>query len=164
MICQWFSWVTKWQVKIMGKAHYERPKIVIHGNECVISLLTCYFMSWTHNSAKNNHQSLILQLSPRAVFSDLSLWRHHGWSVTSRVSYWYCDIVFVGCFCMCKLAPRRFSLVNNNRECQFLFTWLEMRILYPYLVFHDICNIIILSCQISLQHIFIHNDKSEKKE
>ena len=60
------------------------PKIVIHGNECVILFLTCYFMSWTHNSTKNNHWSLISQLSPRTVVSDLALWRHHSGSVKSR--------------------------------------------------------------------------------
>ena len=34
--------------------------------------------------SKNNHWSLIWQLSSRTVFSDLALWRHHSWSVTSR--------------------------------------------------------------------------------
>ena len=58
--------------------------IVIHGNECIILFLTRYFMSWTHHSATNNHRSLISPLSPRTVFSDLTLWRHHNWSVTSR--------------------------------------------------------------------------------
>ena len=28
------------------------PKIVIHGNECIILILTRYLMSWTLNSAK----------------------------------------------------------------------------------------------------------------
>ena len=59
-------------------------KIVIHGNECTILFLTRYFMSWTHKSAKNNHRSLISQVSPRTVVSDLALWRHHSGSVTSR--------------------------------------------------------------------------------
>ena len=57
---------------------------VIHGNKCTILFLTRYFMSWTHNSAKNIHRSLISQLSPRTVVSDLTLWRHHSWSVTSH--------------------------------------------------------------------------------
>ena len=62
------------------------PKIVIHGNECIILFLRRYFMSWTHNSPENNHQSLISQPSPRTVVSDLALWRHHSGSVTSRES------------------------------------------------------------------------------
>ena len=37
-----------------------------------------------HDSAKNNYRSLISPLSLRTVFSDLVLWHHHGWSVTSR--------------------------------------------------------------------------------
>ena len=42
-------------------------------------------MSWMHNSAKNNYRLLISPLSPRTVFSGLTLWRHHSWSVTSCV-------------------------------------------------------------------------------
>ena len=43
-------------------------KIVIHGNECIILFLTCYFMWWTHKSAKNYHRALISPLLPRAAF------------------------------------------------------------------------------------------------
>ena len=46
--------------------------------------LHAILISRTHNSAKNHHRSLISQLSPRTVFSDFALWRHHSWSVTSR--------------------------------------------------------------------------------
>ena len=60
------------------------PKMVIHGNECIILFLTRYFISWKHNSAKNNHRWLISLLSLRTVFSDLVLWYHHSWSVTSH--------------------------------------------------------------------------------
>ena len=60
------------------------PKIVIHGNECIILFLTRYLMSWTHNSAENNHRSLVSQLSPRTIVSGLALWRHRSGSVTSR--------------------------------------------------------------------------------
>ena len=58
-------------------------KIVIHGNECIILFLR-NFMSLAHNFSKSYHQSLMSQLSSRTVFSDLALWRHHSWSVTSR--------------------------------------------------------------------------------
>ena len=81
VICQRFSRVTKSRVKIIGKSPHEWPKIVIHGNECIILFLTRYFISRAHSSATNNHRSLI---SLRTVFSDLTLWRHHSWSVTSR--------------------------------------------------------------------------------
>ena len=57
---------------------------IIHGNECIILFLTCYFTSWTHSSAKNNHRSLILPFSLRTVFSELALWCHGSWSVISR--------------------------------------------------------------------------------
>ena len=59
-------------------------KVVIHGNECIILFLTRYFMPWAHNSATNKHWSLISPLPLTTVFSDLTLWRHHSWSVTSR--------------------------------------------------------------------------------
>ena len=52
-ICQWFSRVTKSRVKIIGKSHHEWPKMVIHGDKCIILFLIRYFISWTHNSAKN---------------------------------------------------------------------------------------------------------------
>ena len=59
-------------------------QIVIHGNKCIILFLTRCFISWTHRSATNNHRSLISPLLLGTVFSDLTLWRHHNWSVTSR--------------------------------------------------------------------------------
>ena len=68
---------------VCGSKQCELPKIVIHGNEFIILFLTRYFVSWTHHSAANNHQWHILPLSLRTVFSDLTLWRHHSWSVTS---------------------------------------------------------------------------------
>ena len=124
VICQWFSlvtWITifwsrvRWfandlhewrsqEWKSLAKHITRDQKIVIHGNECIIVFLTRYFLSWTHNSAKNNHRSFISPLSPRKVFSDLPLWRHHSWSVTSGRALWVCDVIFVDCSCTRKLA------------------------------------------------------------
>ena len=59
------------------------PKVVFHGNECIILFLTHYFMSWTQNFVTNNYRSLITPLSLRTVYSDLALWRHNSWFVTS---------------------------------------------------------------------------------
>ena len=42
------------------------------------------------------------------------LWHH---------TKWHCEVIFVDCFCMHKLAQRRSSLVNNSREYRFLTTW-----------------------------------------
>ena len=39
--------------KLLANRITSDPKIVIHGNECIILFLTRYFMSWTHNFAKN---------------------------------------------------------------------------------------------------------------
>ena len=98
-------------------------KIVIDGNECIILFLARYFMSWIHHSATNKHRSLISLLSLRTVFSDLTLWRHHSWSVTSRerevLALWrHVRQLFLHA----QIGARRSSLVNNNREYQFLTT------------------------------------------
>ena len=94
--------------------------VFIHGNECIILFLMCHFMSWTQNSTKNNYRSLISPLPLRTFFSDLALWRHHRWSVTS------CERGVLDLWrhssCTRKLAQRRSSLVNNNREYRFLTT------------------------------------------
>ena len=105
------------------------PKIVMHGNECIILFLTRYFISWTHNSAKK-HRSPILQLSLRTIFSDLALCRHHSWSVTSRdrgvLAFWR----HIGrLFLHAPIGQRGSSLVNNNREYRFLtsrYAWFSV--------------------------------------
>ena len=65
--------------------HITRDRvIVIHGKDCIILFVTRRFMSRAHNSASKNNRSLISPMSLRKVFSDLDLWLHHIWSVTSR--------------------------------------------------------------------------------
>ena len=73
-----------WQWKSLANHHTSDQNIVIHGNECIISFLTRYFMSWAHSFANNNRRSFISSLSPRKVFSALELWLHLNWSVTSQ--------------------------------------------------------------------------------
>ena len=75
------------------------------------------FYSWTHDSAKNNHRSLISPLSLRTIVSDLALWRHQSWSVTScerRVMALWCHVRRL--FCTRNLGQMRSSLVNNSRD------------------------------------------------
>ena len=53
------------------------PKIVIHGNECIILFLTLSYVP--------EHTKLpISPLSLGTVFSDLALWRHYSCFATSR--------------------------------------------------------------------------------
>ena len=72
-------------MKIIGKSLHEWPQNrysrwrIYH-----FIFFTRHFMSWTYNSAKTNYRSLISPLSPGTVFSELALWRHHSWSVTTR--------------------------------------------------------------------------------
>ena len=44
-------------IEVTSKNHWQitsqvTKKIIIHGNKCIILSLTCYFLSWTHNSTK----------------------------------------------------------------------------------------------------------------
>ena len=71
-------------MKIIGKSPHSWPKIVIHGNECIILFLTRYFVLNTPFRYKQTSFAHFA-IAPRTVFfSDLTLWRHHCWSVTSR--------------------------------------------------------------------------------
>ena len=72
----------KW--KSLATRIMSDPKIVIHGNKYIISFLTHYFMSWTHNSVQNNYRCLILPLLLTTIFSDLALWSHRSQSIMSR--------------------------------------------------------------------------------
>ena len=122
------------------------PKIVIHGNECIILFLTRYFIFPTHNSTKNNYGSLISPLSLRRSFvsyhcdvTTIDLWRH------ANEGYWHCDVIFVDCFCTRTLAQSRSSLVTNSREYWFLTprysrpSFLECTIILPVLTYAAVC-------------------------
>ena len=100
-------------MKIIGKSHHERPKkIVIHGNECIILLLACYFMSKKTIKLK----AIIDRWFRHSRFYVLALWRHRSWSVTSHER---------GVQALCKLTQRRSSLVNNNHEYNLASTYVR---------------------------------------
>ena len=52
----------------------------------------------------------------------VDLWRH------TNKKYWHCEVIFIDCSCTRKLAQRRSSLVNNNREYRFLTTQYSRRV------------------------------------
>ena len=75
--------------KVTSENHRQIASRVTQKSSFTVTNVLFYFLHailcpWTHNSAKNNHRSLISQLSPRTVVSDLALWRHRSGSVTSR--------------------------------------------------------------------------------
>ena len=71
-----------------------------------------YFISYTlFYFAKNNYRSPISPLSLWTVFSDLAMWCHYSWSVTS-CEYCYCDVLFIDC-----------SACANWRKCD-LHEWI----------------------------------------
>ena len=99
-------------------------KLLFTCNESIISFLTHYFMSQTHNSSKNYYWSLISPLLLRTILSDLALWRHGSRAVMSpecRVLALWHHISRL--FLHAQIHARWSSLVNNNSEYQFLATW-----------------------------------------
>ena len=71
--------------------HRQIPSLVTQKSLFTVTNVSFYFLHailcpWTHNIAKNNHRSLISQLSPRTVVSDLALWHYRSESVTSSKS------------------------------------------------------------------------------
>ena len=110
--------------KSLANRFTSDPKIVIHGNECIILFLTRYFMSLEHTILlktiidrpfRNCGQERPF-LTSHCDVTRVDLWRH------AKARYYHCDVVFVDCSCTRKLAQRRSSLVNNNREYRFLIT------------------------------------------
>ena len=100
------------------------PKIVIRGNECIILFLTRYFMSLEHTillktiidrSFRKCRQGRSF-LTSHCDVTRVDVWRH------ANAGYQHCDVIFVDCSSTRKLAQRRSSLVNNNREYRFLIT------------------------------------------
>ena len=72
-------------VKIIGKSPHEWPKKSLFTVTNVLFYFLHAILCLEHTDfATNNHRSPISPLSPRMVFSDLTLWRHHNWVVTSR--------------------------------------------------------------------------------
>ena len=135
-------------VKIIAESLHGWQKIVIPGYECVILFLTRYFMSWTHNSTKNNYRPLISPLLLRTVFPHVALWPHNSWSMTLRergvLALWrHISRLFLHT----KLAQSRSSLVNKNREYRFLTTR------YAWLV--RTCKNKLLTIILSFKFIFI---------
>ena len=78
VICQWFSRF------VTSENHWKITSRVTKKSLFTVTNVLLYYMYWTHHSATNKHRSLISPLSLMTVFSDLTLWRHHSWSVMSR--------------------------------------------------------------------------------
>ena len=75
--------------EVTSENHWQIASRVTQKSLFTVTSVLFYFLHailcpGTHNSAKNHDRSLISQLSPRTACSDFALWRHRGWSVTSR--------------------------------------------------------------------------------
>ena len=92
---QELPWImTFWsRVRRFAKYFHEWKSLLNHITGELKLLLTVknilfYFlhaiMFCAHNSAQNNHRLLNSPLSPRTIVSDVALWRHYSWSMTSH--------------------------------------------------------------------------------
>ena len=64
--------------KSLANRFTSNLQIVIHGNDCIISFLTRLLCPERTIPPKTSIADFVI------VFSDVALWRHHSWSVTSR--------------------------------------------------------------------------------
>ena len=130
VICQWFSRVTKSRVEIIGKSPHEWPKKSLF----TVTNALFYFLHailYLEHTVTINDTVLLQTLIDRSFrhcrygrsfltwhcdVITVDLWRH------ANVRHWHCDVIFIDCSCTRKLAQRRSSLVNNNREYRFLTT------------------------------------------
>ena len=69
-------WFRSWHVKSDPKNHYSWYRM-----HYFISYMLFHVLSTI--PLKRHHWLLILSLSPSTAFSDLALWCHHSWTVTS---------------------------------------------------------------------------------
>ena len=72
---------------ITSENHWQITSRVTKKLLFVVTSVLFYFLHailcLEHHPAANNHRSLILPLTLRTVFSELTLWHHHSRSVTS---------------------------------------------------------------------------------
>ena len=69
--------------KLLANRITSDPKSLFTVTNVLFYFLHVILCPWMHNSTKNNWRLPTSPLSLRTVFSDLSLWRHYSWSVTS---------------------------------------------------------------------------------
>ena len=125
--------------EVTSENHWHIISRVIHKSLIMVTnvlflFLTCYFMSWIHNSTKKiiNHSSLhcchgrsFLTLHCDETMVDL-LWGNHGWSVTSRE----CEVLALWRHIPWLFFQIPISLVNNN--CEYIdppprYSWLSVK-------------------------------------
>ena len=84
---RWFannfhSWLPhSW--KLLANHITSNQKLLFTEMNVLFHFLHVILCLWTHNLTENNYRFPISPLSLRTVFSDLALWCHYSWSVTS---------------------------------------------------------------------------------
>ena len=110
------------RVKFIGKSHHEWPKSLFTVTNILFYFLHAIFCP---------EYTFPLKQPPIAhcaiVAMDGFFWLNidvHTVDMWRQVNaeHWYCGVIFVDCSWACKLAQRRSSLVNSNREYRFLST------------------------------------------
>ena len=123
-IRQWFSRETKSRVKIIADSPHEWQKKSLF---TVMNVLFYFLYAISCHERTNPLRTITERsfrhccqgwpfLTEHCDVTTIDLWRH------ANAKYWYCDVIFVYCYCTRNLAQRRSSLVNNSREYRYLAT------------------------------------------
>ena len=107
VIFQWFSQLTKSQVKSIGKSPHKWQKIVILGNECFILFLTHHLRPERTIPLRTTIDRPFRHCCQGRTFliehcgvNTVDLWRH------ANAGCWHCEVIFVDLSCTRKLAQR----------------------------------------------------------
>ena len=108
------------ELKSLPNYYTSDKNLDIHVNSYIILFLIRHFMRWTYESAINNHRCSFRHCHQERPFliyhcdvTTVDLWH------LLNARYWYCDFIFIDCFCAHNLAQSWSSLVNDNREYRF---------------------------------------------
>ena len=126
-IRQWFSRVTKSQVKISLTSDKKSLFTVTNVLFYFLHAILCHehtnpLRSIIERSFRHCCQGRPF-LTEHCDVTTIDLWRH------ANAKYWYCDVIFVYCHCTRKLVQRRSSLENNSCEYRYLatrYSWLSV--------------------------------------
>ena len=121
LIRQWFSLLTKSRV---AEFHYEWQKVDIHSNSYIILFLTHYLCPDRHIQPLKQSSIAHFPIFAKGGLFWLNIVtspQFNLWHANAR----HCDVIFVDCSYMRKMAQKWSTLANNNLYYQFPVTWIS---------------------------------------